>query len=255
MLLCAVMSASPSFALMASDTSCRYMLDDASGLYALCGEGGKTNLSVIERSTGGTLKLIPLGVPATGLMRTMRPGVVLVYWQAFVPSKIGVEVAYALYTLDVGTGELKPVYTDNRIGFGRKLQLYRGWAATSEIDTEAILVDYISPPAAPAYMKILAVDYMTGKVRELARSANLDISADLALDGRRLAFILPRDEYLVVDTLLGTYRQGAWKPSGVLITPQMKATVVELKLMLLDGLINEEQFGDRRLKALGDSAR
>ncbi len=190
-------------------------------------------------------------------MTSMRPGLLLVYWQSFTPERIGMDVDYALYTLDVASGELKKVYSESRIGYGRRFKpsAYRGWAGASPTATDALLVDFVVPPNIPPHMSFIAVDYLTGKFRELGRSDELGISpeATWSPDGSAVAFQIGAvaGRYLSLNTDTGEITQlDAKPPIGPAVGPEAKAKILKLKGLLMDGLIGADEYRARRLKLI-----
>ena len=255
-LLAVVLLAGPACA--AQPDTCRSGVADLSGSYALCGDGLNTSVAVIN-STGGMERGIPIGAPATGIMASMKPGLLLVYFQSFTPVKIGMDVSYALYTLDVPTGALKQVFKETRIGYGKHANpsVYRGWAATaSPTDTEALLVDYVRPPNVAPHLRLRAVDYMKLSVRDIGRTEMTEVTneASWSPDGRHVALRVEGLEavHALLDTETGDLKvldgPGIWDPTGV--SADVKAKIFELKTMAVEGLISDEEYRTRRAKLI-----
>lgn len=300
------------------------LLWDDSGLYAIRGSGEKTAVSVIDPDSGRVAREIPVGVSASRLYRSARDGELILGWQAFKREKIGIDVNYALYVLDLKTGKLDKKYSDYHIGFGRNVdaRFYRGWAGVSGLDTQALLVDYISPPALRSYMRFVLVDYLQNTKNDIGRTEALELTSRaswnsdgrrvaLALEGDGIAFLDIKDGKLSVlegfsglwpswspsgDKLYfggflispdGTRKEeilnnagrtiGWWSPDGTrlavadanssirLITgfapsasgvkPGTRQRLLDLKGLLIDGLISQDEFNTRRDRLLDGAGR
>lgn len=301
-----------------------HLLWDTAGLYAIKGAASKTSLSMIDPASGNVERTIALGVPVSGIYSSGNGGEVILLWESFVRSKLGMDVNYALYALDLKSGKLDRKFSDYRIGFGRNMdaRYYRGWAGVSPMESKALLLDYISPPALRSYMRFTMVDYLQKGRVDIARSDILEITshASWSPDGRRVAFAVDGAGLAIIDIDDGAlvvqeglsglwpawspagdklYFGGAlispddasreeilssavrtigwWSPDGTMLAvadgkgalrlisgfapsdsgmkPDTRQKLLDLKGLLIDGLISQDEYNIRRDRLLGGAGR
>jgi hypothetical protein len=200
---------------------------------------GEHKLMVLHKGKDGpALALVDVGTREVENFK-MPPGAVAAYpardegliWVFTSRSeklRIGVDVRYGLYSLDVRDSSLTEFFSTSRIlplrfaGTGR----LKGWlsAGPNPIGGEMMLLQFIVPPAAPPYVKVLLIDVVTRASRQAARLDNdmLSPRGSWSPLGRRVALVDEKGHLRILslagkiisigDKVKGMYP--AWDPRG-----------------------------------------
>lgn len=142
--------------------------------------------------------------------------------------KIGTMLSYRLSAFDISTGRMKEIYKLGRIVpvLSAEIEYTSGWISPgpSPVDTLTIGVEHVNPPVVKPYLRVMAIDYLSGKAREIDRVPTRKFSAPASWspDGKRLA--MPgQSGRLIILEMNGRYRvvnveitgvSPAWNPRG-----------------------------------------
>lgn len=145
--------------------------------------------------------------------------------------KIGLNLDSALFIYEAKAGSTKEIYSFSKIYPRRSFEpgTIDAWihAGVSPLDGSFLIIEHVKPPVVPPYSKVLALDPVTGEMRDVSEAIvrKRYISACWSPDGRRAAISneVGRLEIAGID---GTLRNGdtsvkgiypSWNPRGSLI--------------------------------------
>lgn len=162
-------------------------------LFVLCEENGKKSLYRID-ADNLSAKRLNIDKEPDAVFPAIDGRRLLILFSKMEKSSIGYVVDYWLDVYDMKSGAVKNLYQYSRILPKRFSDAGSpsGWSQQniSLSDTKMLIMEYINPPAAADYVRVLEADYVTANIREIgvAKHWRFPVSGAWSPDGKRIAF-------------------------------------------------------------------
>ncbi|TAN40095.1 MAG: hypothetical protein EPN25_08905 [Nitrospirae bacterium] len=196
-------------------------------LFILYREDGSKALCRVD-GRGQGLKKISLAIEPDAVFPVKDGSQLLLLSVRVFARALWTDYHYGLYLYDLRTGSTKKIHEATNNLSLRKLRPedLKGLIQPSmnPFDATALVLESVRPPNAPSYLKIMHLDYITGKAEAVGRlnSKSLSVPFSSSPDGRRFAFTDESGRLKIYDHNGGVSDSGfdiqgrlpAWNPAG-----------------------------------------